>query len=109
MAVELPDGDCPAERFLADLETRPQAQFKGLLERLADTGRLRSPELMRKLEVPGEPTVWEIKAHSGRGFRLYVIRRRNDWIATHGGPKAPQRRVRVEVRRARNILTEWES
>lgn len=109
MGVERRDGSCPSQQFLVGLETRPQAQFKALLERLTDVGWLRSPDSMRALEVPGEPKVWEIKAHAGRGFRLYVIRRKNDWIATHGGPKPPERRVPVEVRRARTILAEWET
>lgn len=109
VGCELHDGSCPAEEFPAGLETRPQAQFKAALERLTQVGWLRNPELMRELQVPGEPPIWEIKAHAGRGFRLYVVRRQTDWIATHGGPKPPDRRVPAQVRRARTILTEWES
>lgn len=107
MGVERPDGTCPAEDFLAGLDTRAQAKFKALLERLTAVGWLRAPELFRDLEVPGQPKVWEVKAHSGRGHRLYLIQQGTNWIATHGGPKQPDRRVTTEARRARDIFTEW--
>lgn len=109
MGVELPNGTCPAEEFLAGLDTRPQAKFKALLERLTVVGWLRSPELFRDLEVAGEPKVWEVKAHTSPGFRLYLIRSGSDWLATHGGPKPSDRRLKVEVRRARTIYTEWKT
>lgn len=109
MGVELPNGTCPAEEFLTELDPRPQAQFAALLERLTVIGWLRSPELFRDLEVAGEPKVWEIKAHAGRGHRLYLIRQGPDWIATHGGPKRGDQQVKTEVRRARTIYTEWKT
>lgn len=109
VGVELPDGTCPAEAFLAGLGERPQAQFKAALERLTQVGWLRSPDVMRDLEVPGEPKIWEIKVHYGPGYRLYVVRRQTDWIATHGGTKPKNKRVAAEAKRARVLLMKWES
>lgn len=110
VALELPNGASPAETFLAELPSRPQAQFKAAIERLVQVGWLRSPDVMRILDVDGEPKVSEIKAHYGPGYRLYVVRRHTTWIATHGGPKpSNNRRVAAEVNRARELLRRWES
>lgn len=109
IALELPDTTCPAEEFLSGLGSRPQAQFKAALQRLTQAGWLRSPERMRLLEVGGEPKVWEIKAHDGPGYRLYVIRRQTTWVATHGSRKPSDKRVPNEVRRARELYERWGS
>lgn len=109
MGVQLPNGRCPAEEFLAGLDARALAQIDALLGRLTEIGWLRSPELFRDLQVAGEPKVWEVKSHSGRGHRLYLIRYGTDWLATHGGPKQPDKRLKVEVRRARDVFLEWTS
>lgn len=105
--VVLANGTCPAEEFLAGLDARALAQIDARLGRLTEVGWLRSPDLFRELKVAGQPKVWEVKAHAGRGHRLYLIRHGTDWIATHGGPKPPDRRVTAEVRRSRDIYLEW--
>lgn len=74
--------------------------------RLAEVGWLRSPEFMRRLQVPGEPPVEEIKAHSGPGYRLYVIKEGINWVATHGRKKPKDRRVKREAERSRQIYEE---
>lgn len=106
-AVRLPDGTCPASEFLTGLDGHAQAEFKARLGRLTQVGWLRSPELMRRLEVPGTPSVHEVKAHRGRGFRLYLIQHGADWMATHGRPKPSDRRVAAEAERARELVRRY--
>jgi putative component of toxin-antitoxin plasmid stabilization module len=106
LGIRRSDRTCPAEQFLAELEPRAQAEFKARLERLTEAGWLKSPNLMRRLEVPGAPPVYEVKAHSGPGWRLYVIKRGVDWVATHGRRKPSDRKVRQEAERAREIYGE---
>lgn len=107
IGVRTSEGACPAEKFLAGLDARGQAKFGALFERLTTVGFLRSPELMRDIQDGRQPKVWEIKAHVGPGWRLYVIQDENRWCATHGCKKPKDSRVPVEANRARKIYEEW--
>ena len=77
VAVGSAEGRCPALDFLEALDPRPRAQFRALLERLAEEGRILGEDRFRKQAAPGpqgQPEVWEFKAHDGPGWRLYAIR-----------------------------------
>lgn len=102
--VVLPERGCLVSDWLAGLPPQPQAQFRARLDRLTEVGFLRSPEEMRPLQCNGEPPVHEIKTRSGH--RLYVIRSRQDWVATHGAVKPPDRKVCAQAERARGIWKE---
>jgi hypothetical protein len=110
VAIRSADGTCPALEFLDALTRRPRAQFRVLLERMAEDGRILGEERFRKLMVPsphGQPEVWEFKAHDGPGWRLYAIPRRGDWIVTHGRRKPADRRVAAEAAKARMLYAAW--
>lgn len=108
IGVRLRDGSCPAEDFLTGLDAAGQAQFRARFERLTAVGHLRSPDQFRQLQVEGLPKVYEIKAPAGPAWRLYVVPVKRDWIATHGCRKPKDKRVSIEVARAREIFREWE-
>ncbi|MFF0490814.1 hypothetical protein ACFYTQ_17480 [Nocardia sp. NPDC004068] len=97
-------GACRARDWLASCDERTKAQFYVRFERLTTIGYLRSPEEMRRLHCPVSPSVSEIKTRSGH--RLYVIREGNDWIATHGARKPPDRKVCEQAARAIEIWKE---
>lgn len=105
--MRVASGECPAEDFLAGLDSQAQTQFKARFEQLTSVGYLRNPDQYRRLEVKGEPMVYEIKAHCGPGWRLYVVQVGKTWIATHGCQKPKDRRVPNEVEKARKIFEEW--
>jgi putative component of toxin-antitoxin plasmid stabilization module len=107
VGVRLSNGDCPSEAFLGSLDSPAQAQFLARFERLTEVGYLRNPEQIRALQVTGSPKVWELKVHSGPGWRLYVVQDQRTWVATHGCSKPPDRRVSNEVKRAREMFEEW--
>ena len=110
VAIRSADGACPALEFLDALARRPRAQFRALLERMAEEGRILGEERFRKLMVPGgrnQPQVWEFKAHDGPGWRLYAIPSQGDWIVTHGRKKPSDRRVAAEAARARMLYAGW--
>jgi hypothetical protein len=109
IGLALPTGTCLAREFLAGLGSREQARFAALLERLTLIGYLRAPEEMRRLEVSGDPAVYEIKAHTGPGFRLYVVHGHRQWVATHGSKKLKDKAVPGEVARGRAMYKEWAS
>lgn len=102
--VVVPGRGCLASAWLDGLPLQPQAQFRARLDRLTEVGFLRSPEEMRPLQCNGEPPVHEIKTRSGH--RLYVIRSRQDWVATHGAVKPSDRKVCAQAERARGIWKE---
>ncbi|MGM7646784.1 hypothetical protein ACSVDM_17930 [Nocardia sp. JW2] len=102
--VVVHDRGCLASAWLAGLPLKPQVQFRARLDRLTEVGFLRSPEEMRQLQCDGEPPVHEIKTRSGH--RLYVIRSRRDWVATHGAVKPSDRGVCAQAERARGIWKE---
>jgi putative component of toxin-antitoxin plasmid stabilization module len=102
------DGSCPARAFLQGLDVRAQTQFQARFERMTSVGHLVSPDQYRQLQVDGIPVVFEIKVHSGPGWRLYVVPVRRDWIATHGRRKPKDKAVKSEVMKARSIFGEWE-
>lgn len=106
LAIVRPNGSCPAIEFLDEVK---QGQFEARLEHLCATGRLRTPDLFRKLEVPGEPAVWEVKCDKGPGYRLYLVRVGNKFLATHGGKKPKANQVKAQVAMARTIFNEWEA
>jgi putative component of toxin-antitoxin plasmid stabilization module len=111
LAARLNDGTCPALEFLDELGPRPRAQFRALLERMADEGKILGEERFRKLEgrtPQGQPEVWEFKAHDGPGWRLYAVRFQGNWLVTHGGRKPRDRRVAAEAARARRICAIYE-
>lgn len=111
LAARLSDGECPALEFLDKLGPRPRAQFRALLERMAEEGRILGEERFRKLEgrtLQGQPEVWEFKAHDGPGWRLYAVRSRGNWLVTHGCRKPRDRRVATEIVRARRICAIYE-
>jgi putative component of toxin-antitoxin plasmid stabilization module len=101
------DGTCPSEVFLTKLGAPEQTAFRARLERLTTVGYLRSPEQFRRLNVPGEPSVSEIKVDKGPGWRLYVVTITGEWVATHGGKKPKDKRVPAEADKARQIFREW--
>lgn len=100
-AVGTPGGESEARNFLASLDQIPQVQFQARFERLTAIGYLRSPDEMRELHIAGQPPVHEIKTRSG--YRLYVIRKGSNWIATHGAKKPKDKQVGKQVQRARDI------
>lgn len=106
VGVELPDGTCPAYEFLSGLGANEQARFRALLEQLCEVGFLRAPEVMRRLEVAGDPRIHEVKVHKGPGYRLYLVQKSRLWLATHGSKKPKDSRVQNEVERARKIYGE---
>ncbi|MFI5503472.1 hypothetical protein ACIA5E_30825 [Nocardia asteroides] len=95
---------CLAADWLAGLPLQPQVQFRARLDRLTEVGFLRSPEEMRALKCDGQPPVHEIKARSGH--RLYLVRSKQDWVATHGAVKPADRKVCAQAERARGIWKE---
>ncbi|KHL19589.1 UNVERIFIED_CONTAM: hypothetical protein LK11_00825 [Mumia flava] len=106
VALKESKGRCPAREFLARLDKQAKGQFRAAFQRLVTTGTLKSPERYRRLEVPGKPPVFEIKAPAGPGWRLYVIREGDIWIATHGAKKPSDRKVAREADRARTMHRE---
>jgi putative component of toxin-antitoxin plasmid stabilization module len=85
------------------LDAREQARFRALLERLCSVGFLRAPEDMRRLEVAGDPSVSEVKVHSGPGYRLYLVPEHRRWIATHGCKKPKDKLVARQVTKSRKM------
>ncbi len=104
LGVRRPNGRCEAAEFLDALEPRLQNRFKALIDRLLEQGKITNQELFRRLQVPGTPAVWEFKVHVGKGWRLYSIQTGQDWLATHGGPKVPNKQVAAQAERARMIF-----
>lgn len=106
VAVILPDGSCPAEEFLEEVRI---AQFDSRIEAYCAMGSLRTPIFMNKASSDKEkPTVWEIKADKGPGYRLYGVRLDRRFVATHGGRKRKSAGLKQEVERARAIYREWQ-
>ncbi|HVF20748.1 MAG TPA: hypothetical protein VNA14_10945 [Mycobacteriales bacterium] len=106
VAVRAAGGLCHAEDFLNGLRERQKrayVQFTVRLSKLAEVGWLRNPEDVRPVEDGESPTVWEIKAHDGPGWRLYGIQDGDTWYLTHGRKKPGDRRVASEAAKARQI------
>jgi putative component of toxin-antitoxin plasmid stabilization module len=106
IGIVMGDGTCPSEEFLSGLNDQAQTQFKARFERLTTVGHLINPDQMRLLQVDGQPRVWEIKAHCGPGWRLYVVQEGRCWVATHGTKKVSDKKVPKEVAKARKIYEE---
>lgn len=98
-------GDCPAYEWLASLDARGQAGMRARLEQLAARGTLKTPENFRQLTDEGDPVVLEVK-HVALSLRLYVIKGRHVYYATHGGSKPKKSRVAAAIQRARRIYAE---
>jgi putative component of toxin-antitoxin plasmid stabilization module len=98
-------GVCDVEDWLAALDARAQAAFRARFEHLTQIGHLRSPEAWRFLGNG----VYEIKVHTGPGYRLYMLRDGADWIATHGRRKPKDRKISAEVAQALHIYQRYSS
>lgn len=93
------NGSRPAEEFLRSLEKPFQMQLLAQIQRLCDSGRLRSPDQIRKLH----DNIWEIK----RGpVRLLMFQKGNVWFATHGFRKQTQKCPKRQMDLARTIRDE---
>jgi len=106
LGVRRRDGVCEVEVFMASLPAKARLDFEKIMSRLAEFGRITNTEMFRRLQAPGQPTVWEMKSHEGRGYRLFCIQERSDWWATHGRKKPKPKQVLDEVKRAREIFAE---
>jgi len=99
-------GVCEAKEFYDGLPLRARLDFKKIMSRLTEFGRIANKEMFRRLEVTGHPTVWEMKSHEGPGYRIFCIQDGLDWWATHGRKKPKDKQVSNEVSRAREIFAE---
>lgn len=94
---------CDVAVWLESLDDAAQSAFKSRFEHLCDVGRLRSPGSWRALDKG----VFEVKVHAGPGYRLYMLRDGNDFMATHGRVKPKPNRVAAEVKKARRMFDEY--
>jgi len=92
--------------MLRNKQPRARAQFRAALERLGDTGTLRNPDVLRRIQAEGEPPVYEVKAHDGPGWRLYGVPVGDTWYFTHGRKKPKDNAVSAEAKKARRIYSE---
>jgi len=95
------DETCYAVEYMTAVKCRPR--FDARFRTLAQVGKLRNPDYMRKLE--GE--VWEIKVDQGPGRRIYGCWQGRVFVLTHGSDKP--KKVAGEVRRAERIFAGWKS
>lgn len=98
-----------ANEFLSTLDERDQARFQRYLERLRDGHQVKSPENMRHIKGAKDPhddgaEVHELKTHSGGGQRLYLVRYKKRWYATHGKKKGSDKAVPKEAEKAFRIF-----
>jgi putative component of toxin-antitoxin plasmid stabilization module len=98
-----PKGVCEVYDWLTGLDDAAQTAFLSRFEHLCEVGRLRSPGHWRQLDAG----VFEIKVHCGPGYRLYMLRDGNNFIATRGCKKPKDGKVGAEVRRARGIFSTY--
>lgn len=108
VGLRFPNGDCPSLEFLLGLQGKEQVGLKARMVTLAATGTQKTPENFRKLEVDGDPPVFELK-HTALNLRLYLIKGDRVYYATHGRKKPKDRQVAKEVKRARELWKEWSS
>ena len=106
LSVRRSTGVCEAKEFYDRLPLRARLDFDKIMSRLTEFGRITNQERFRRLEAPGQPTVWEMKSHEGPGYRIFCIQDRLDWWATHGRKKPKDRQISNEVNRAREIFAE---
>lgn len=105
MGVVRRGGGCDARDFIQSLDKRFQARYKRYLERLRDGDPIQSPEHIRRLSHDGtEPLVYELKVDK---YRLYVVRFRGRWYATHGRAKPKDSQVAKETKKALELF--WEA
>jgi len=94
---------CQVCEWLESLDDAAQTAFRSRFEHLCDTGRLRSPQAWRALD----DGVFEVKVHTGPGYRLYMLRDGFDFTATHGRPKPKDSKVKAEVKKATEIFDRY--
>jgi putative component of toxin-antitoxin plasmid stabilization module len=99
-AVESKEGVCEVDDWLDALEDRAFAAFEARFTHLCAIGHLRATEQWRYLD----DDVFEIKVHTGPGYRLYMLRDGNDFTATHGRKKPDDRKVKRETKKAAKIF-----
>lgn len=98
------NGGCDARDFIQSLDKRYRARYKRYLERLRDGIPIQSPAHIRRLSHDGtEPWVFELKVDK---YRLYVVRFRARWFATHGREKPKDNQVLREIEKSIAIF--WE-
>ena len=97
-------GGCEAQDFMQGIDRRYQARYQRYLEYLRDGIAIKSPENFRRLSPAGsDPTVFEIKVDK---YRMYVVRSKSIWFATHGREKPKDNQVQHEIDKALSIF--WE-
>jgi putative component of toxin-antitoxin plasmid stabilization module len=106
LGVVLESGACPTLDFLNDLSPKASTKMKATIEKLIQDGQITNREIFRKLQIDGQPAVWEMKVHEGPGYRLFCIQSGTDWYATHGCRKPSDRRLPFEVGAARKCFGE---
>ncbi|TFC80777.1 hypothetical protein E3O45_01790 [Cryobacterium sp. TMS1-20-1] len=104
LAIVRPSGACDTQEFLRSLNFRFLARYQRYLEYLRDGVLIKSPENFRRLSLPGSAAVvFEIKVDK---YRLYIVRFRSAWYATHGRVKPKDNQVNQEIKKALEIF--WE-
>jgi putative component of toxin-antitoxin plasmid stabilization module len=97
------DGICGAADSLRSLPEKAQSRFLVVIERLIATGQIRDETTFRRIQDKfGD--VWEMKAHVGPGYRLFLIHSGPIWFATHARKKPKDSQYVSEAARARDIF-----
>jgi putative component of toxin-antitoxin plasmid stabilization module len=106
LGVRRSTGVCEVKEFYDALPPKARVDFKKIMSRLTEFGRITNKEMFRSLDVPGQPKVWEMKSHEGPGYRIFCIRDGLDWWATHGRKKPKDKQIPNEVSKAREVFAE---
>jgi putative component of toxin-antitoxin plasmid stabilization module len=96
--------DCPAKDFIDGLSPGSKRSMVLLLERHANYGPIKNESKSRELE----DGIFEFKTHHGGGERLfYFYAEGGKTILTHGAGKQPNKRLKGEIRRAKELRAQW--
>jgi phage-related protein len=96
------DGDCPAKDFYDSLEERDQAKVRNLFDMMAEQGFIKNREKFK----PIEGKLYEFKAFQ---IRLpCFFDRTNRVVVTHGFRKKKDDIPKSEIKRAQEILDNYD-
>jgi phage-related protein len=103
--LTLPNGKCPVEDFLDDLDEKTAAKVQRYIEELEEKGTLPFPQARK---MPGLNGLWELRVLSRDGaVRIfYVYSDKNQILFVSGFLKKSQKTPEREIERALNYLNQ---